>query len=79
MTDDATDRWEYRAVRPPREATKKESRDPTDQLNDLAGEGWRLVETVEYVGGGTKYFVFERPYRGDDATESETRERRNRE
>ncbi|EJN60064.1 DUF4177 domain-containing protein [Halogranum rubrum] len=78
MTDDASDRWEYRAIRPPREAAKKEARDPSDELNDLAAEGWRLVETVEYVGGGTKYLVFERPYRADEDDDADSAEREHR-
>jgi hypothetical protein len=71
MADEAVERWEYRAVRPPREAAKKEARDPSADLNDLAEAGWRLVETVDYVGGGTKFLVFERPYRADDATDGD--------
>lgn len=75
MTDDASDRWEYRVIRPPREAAKKEARDPSDALNDLAAEGWRLVETVEYVGGGTKFLLFERPYRAADGDDAEREHR----
>lgn len=55
------DRWEYNVVRPPREGTKKEARDPSEQLAGLGERGWELTETIEYVGGGTKYFVFKRP------------------
>lgn len=57
--------WEYRTVRPPREATMKEATDPTEQLNDLGADGWELVTTIEYTGGGTKYLVFKRPRNGD--------------
>jgi hypothetical protein len=53
--------WEYYVLRPPREPAKKEARDPTTQFNELGSEGWKLVETVEYVGGGTKFLVFRRP------------------
>ncbi|SFR36829.1 DUF4177 domain-containing protein [Halogeometricum limi] len=68
VTDDRTERWEYEVIRPPRGETKKEAEDPKSVLNELAADGWRLVETVDYTGGGTKYFVFERPVRtGDDA------------
>lgn len=54
-------RWEYETLRPPREATKKEASDPKAELNELGAEGWELVTTVEYVGGGTKHLVFKRP------------------
>jgi hypothetical protein len=64
---DAGERWEYETLRPPREETRKESGDPKDEINELATEGWRLVETVDYTGGGTKFLVFERPARGGDA------------
>jgi hypothetical protein len=66
--DTADDRWEYQTLRVPRGETKKESEDPETQLNDLAAEGWRLVETVDYTGGGTKFLVFERSARDDDET-----------
>ena len=55
--------WEYETLRPPRGSTKKEATDPKPALNDLGEEGWELVDTVEYVGGGTKYLVFKRPKR----------------
>lgn len=55
------DQWEYHVVRPPREGTKKEARDPSERLAELGERGWELTETIEYVGGGTKYFVFKRP------------------
>ncbi|KYH26613.1 hypothetical protein HAPAU_17120 [Halalkalicoccus paucihalophilus] len=55
-------RWEYETLRPPREATKREASDPKAELNALGEEGWELVETIEYTGGGgTKYLVFKRP------------------
>lgn len=54
-------RWEYETFRPPRESTKKEATDPKTQLNELGAEGWELVATIEYTGGGTKYLVFKRP------------------
>ncbi|NGM68084.1 DUF4177 domain-containing protein [Natronolimnobius sp. AArcel1] len=57
--------WEYRTLRPPREATMEEAKDPTTQLNDLGADGWELVTTIEYTGGGTKYLVFKRPKSGD--------------
>lgn len=61
-------RWEYRALRPPREETKKEATDPTDALNDLGADGWEVADTIDYVGGGTKYILLKRPR--DDATEA---------
>ena len=69
MSEDESDYWEYETLRPPRGETKKEAEDPKDQLNELAAEGWRLVDTIDYTGGGTKYLVFERPVRSDEATE----------
>ena len=53
--------WEYRTLRPPRESTKKEASDPADELNELGAEGWEVVETIDYVGGGTKYILLKRP------------------
>ncbi len=66
MTKRATEGWEYHTIRPPRGSTKKESIDPVNDLNDLGEDGWELVTTIEYVGGGTKYLVFKRPTWGDD-------------
>lgn len=54
-------RFEYETLRPPRGETKKESRDPKAELNELGAEGWELVGTIDYEGGGTKYLVFKRP------------------
>ena len=53
--------WEYETLRPPRGPTKKEVSDPKAQLNELGGDGWELVTTLEYTDGGTKYLVFKRP------------------
>lgn len=64
MASDEGVRWEYETVRPPREPTMDEAVDPEAVLNDRGAEGWELVGTVEYVGGGTKYLVFKRPMRG---------------
>jgi hypothetical protein len=61
MSADATPRWEYRVVKPPRESTQKEARDPSATLAEAAAEGWELDETIDYVGGGTKFLVFRRP------------------
>ena len=63
--DQESDRWEYETLRPPRGETMKESEDPTVEINELAAERWRLVDTIDYTGGGTKYIVFERPVRSD--------------
>ncbi|MFC7007881.1 DUF4177 domain-containing protein [Halalkalicoccus salilacus] len=65
MNEDAR-RWEYETLRPPREATKKEASDPKSELNALGEEGWELVETIEYTGGGTKFLVFKRPADAED-------------
>lgn len=59
--------WEYETLRPPREGTKKESADPQEALNELGREGWELAVTVDYDGGGTKYFVLKRPASGSMA------------
>lgn len=59
--------WEYQTVRPERESTMKEARDPTDRLTDLGAEGWELVTTLDYVDGGTKFLVLKRPAGRDEA------------
>jgi Domain of unknown function (DUF4177) len=64
--DESDTHWEYETLRPPRDETKKEANDPKAEINELATEGWRLVETVDYTSGGTKYLVFERPVRNDN-------------
>lgn len=68
MTGSDPTRWEYETLRPPRDETRKEARDPKAELNRLGLEGWELAGTVEYEGGGTKYLLFKRPARvnGDD-------------
>ncbi|MWG33266.1 DUF4177 domain-containing protein [Halomarina oriensis] len=60
MSHHTDDHWEYETLRVPRGETKKESADPKVEINELAAEGWRLVETVDYTGGGTKFLIFER-------------------
>ena len=42
-------------------ANKKEATDPKAQLNELGEDGWELVTSVEYAGGGTKHLLFKRP------------------
>lgn len=59
-----TQRWEYRTVKPPRGATKKEVEDPEATFDELGADGWEFVATLDYVGGGTKYLVFKRPATG---------------
>ncbi|MFC4987598.1 MULTISPECIES: DUF4177 domain-containing protein [Saliphagus] len=61
MSERTDDHWEYETLRVPRGEVKKESVDPKAEINDLASDGWRLVETVDYTGGGTKFLIFERP------------------
>lgn len=61
-----TQRWEYRTVTPPRGATRKEVEDPASMLDELGADGWELVATLDYVGGGTKYLVLKRPARGGE-------------
>jgi hypothetical protein len=67
--DSANTIWEYEILRPPRDETKKEAANPKSAINDLAAEGWRLMETIDYTTGGTKYLVFERPRSDDDSLE----------
>lgn len=66
MSPDGGQQWEYETLRPPREATKHEASDPKEELNDLGAEGWELVTSVEYAGGGTKFLVFKRPVSADE-------------
>ena len=67
MNDPDSRRWEYEILRPPRDETKKEAKNPKVEINELAAEGWRLVDTIDYSSGGTKYIVFERPRSDDEA------------
>jgi hypothetical protein len=71
-SENSEKRWEYETLRPPRDETKKEASDPKDAINDLAADGWRLVETVDYTSGGTKFLVFERPVKLNADTPEET-------
>ncbi len=66
MGQSETDHWEYETRRPPRGETRKESVDPKAALNELAAEGWRFVDTIDYTGGGTKFLVFERAAQSTD-------------
>lgn len=61
MCVDMHQQWEYKALEPPMGLTKRETVDPTDELNRLGAEGWELAETVSYDGGGTKLLLFKRP------------------
>lgn len=72
MSRDKHDRWEYETLRPARGETKKEAEDPKAQLNELAAEGWRFVDTIDYTGGGTKYIVFERPVRPNETADEDS-------
>lgn len=74
---DTDHRLVYETCRVPRGETKKEAEDPQAVLNEFAADGWRLVETIDYTGGGTKYLVFERPARSTGG--EETRRTGNRE
>ncbi|MFC4437903.1 MULTISPECIES: DUF4177 domain-containing protein [Natrialbaceae] len=60
MDSEPSANWEYKVIEPPSELTKRESSNPERRLNELAADGWRLVETVSYDGGGTKFLIFER-------------------
>ncbi len=67
MDDAVHTRWEYETLRPSREPTKKEAKDPKEKLNELGEAGWELAETITYEGGGTKYIVFKRRKVAGDA------------
>ncbi|WP_137286819.1 hypothetical protein [Halorussus salinisoli] len=71
MSSDAPPRWEYRVVKPPREPSQKEARDPTATLDEFADDGWELDQTIDYVGGGTKFLVFRRPAGADAEADDE--------
>jgi hypothetical protein len=78
VTREDDEHWEYKVLRPSRDETKKEASDPESDLNELAADGWRFVQTVDYAGGGTKYMVFERRATsdaGDDEAESDRESR----
>ena len=65
--------WEYTTLRPPRDANKKEATDPKAELNELGQDGWELVGTAEYPGGGTKYLILKRPATTDTEERSNCR------
>lgn len=54
-------RWEYLTIQPPHGPAAKETADPEAELNRHGQDGWELVDTIDYAGGGTKYLVFKRP------------------
>lgn len=54
---------------PPRKETMKEADDPSAELAALGAEGWELAETIDYVGGGTKFLVLKRPVDPEDPHE----------
>ena len=57
---DERTKWEYKMIEPSKGLTKREAINSESKLNELGAEGWRLVDTVSYDGGGTKMFVLER-------------------
>ncbi len=65
MSANRPHRWEYRSLEPPRDSAKKESADPTAELNELGAEGWELCESITYTGGGTKLLILKRPANAD--------------
>ncbi|WP_332899203.1 MULTISPECIES: hypothetical protein [unclassified Haladaptatus] len=69
MSDEPVGEWEYLTVRPDREPTRKEARDPGDILDELGADGWELTDTIDYVGGGTKFLVLKRPRSAGTADE----------
>lgn len=65
MSRQSTETWEYEVLQPRRDTSQKEAIDPVDELNALGAEGWELVDTIDYVGGGTKFLVLKRPRGGE--------------
>lgn len=61
MDSETPRQWEYKTLDPPKGLTKRETVDPTDELNRLGADGWELTGTVSYDGGGTKLLLFKRP------------------
>ncbi|WP_226041423.1 DUF4177 domain-containing protein [Natrinema sp. DC36] len=61
MGTETHQQWEYKTLEPPKGLTKRETVDPTDELNRLGAEGWELAETISYDRGGTKLLLFKRP------------------
>ena len=61
MTDERIQKWEYKTLEPAKGLTKRETVDPTDELNELGAEGWELTESVSYDKGGTKFLILKRP------------------
>lgn len=60
ISDSRNFSWEYKTVRPERGVALKEAGDPETTLNEFGKHGWELTETIDYVGGGTKYLVLKR-------------------
>jgi hypothetical protein len=54
-------KWEYKTLEPPKGLTKRETIDPSEQLNELGEEGWELTATIDYDKGGTKLLLLKRP------------------
>ncbi|AUV83827.1 hypothetical protein C2R22_00395 [Salinigranum rubrum] len=54
-------KWEYKTLEPPKGLTKRETIDPTEELNELGAEGWELTATLDYDRGGTKLLLLKRP------------------
>lgn len=61
MGTDRPQKWEYKSLEPPKGLTKRETIDPTEELNRLGAEGWELTATVSYDKGGTKLLLLKRP------------------
>ncbi len=61
MDRDKPPKWEYKALEPPKGLTKRETVDPTAELNRLGEERWELAETISYDKGGTKLLILKRP------------------
>ena len=60
ISESSDSSWEYKIITPERGVALKESGDPETALNEFGKDGWELTETIDYVGGGTKYLVLKR-------------------
>lgn len=65
MGTEAPRQWEYETLEPPKGLTKRETVDPTAELNRLGADGWELAGTISYDRGGTKLLLFKRPVRDE--------------
>lgn len=63
MSNSETTPYGNETLRPPCDETKKETRDPRAELNQLGVAGWEFAETVDNGVATIKCLVFKRPAR----------------